>query len=71
MTKRNVVAVNVDCKGNIIEHKIITAECTGEWADGIKVWEDEEGNQYSLHKADGVFYFILEAVDHMTTSWKD
>lgn len=70
MTKRNVVAINVDYKGNIVEHKIITAECTGEWSDGTKVWTDEDGDQYTLHKtSDGIFYFILEAVDDMTTSW--
>lgn len=66
--KRTRLAINI-LNGKQQESRVVTAEVTGEWAGGIKVWTDEEGNQYSLHRVDGTEYFILEAVDSLETSW--
>lgn len=41
----------------------VTCEVTGEWADGSKIWSDEQGNQYSLCRQweDRKYCFRLEA----------
>lgn len=71
MRKRDI-AINTEA-GRIKETKMVTAEVTGAWADGTTCWTDEEGNQYSYHrkKVQGqtITYFMLEAVDDLTTSW--
>ena len=69
--KKTRIALNIE-GSEIVEQKEITAEVTGEWSSGQKVWTDEEGNQYTLHKFNkkmNIEYFILEAVDTLTTTW--
>lgn len=61
-------APSVEFSSNGIEALgVITCECTGEWAEGIKCWTEVGkpcGNQYSLARTrDGKFYFILEATN--------
>lgn len=68
--KKTALAININCMGKITESKTVTAEVTGEWSDGTKVWTDEEGNQYMLKKTQGYQVFILEAIDRLNTSWK-
>lgn len=44
----------------------ITCSVSGEWSGGIKCWTEvgkPNGNQYSLMKKDGRFFFVLEAVN--------
>lgn len=44
----------------------ITCEVTGEWSGGIKCWTvvgEPCGNQYSLMRKNGRFFFVLEAVN--------
>ena len=67
--KKTCVAFNIN--GNeIIEQKEVSAEVTGQCLSGEKVWTDNEGNQYTLHRWNTREYFILEAVDYLETTWK-